>query len=158
MLKTVNRYLLRLNGSFFVSKRLAWQILAGNCVSLLEAQCSVRLYNNTLVVFSTEYCTFSQQYCAIWKCHSYAVLMNHRGMYQTPKRYEMLFICSVNEPQRDVSTTKGYTCTVWDVSHIHAHFSLYFREFWIACFVFVIHVIINKRLDRLQTLKLSRKF
>ena len=110
MLKTVNRYLLRLGGSFFVSKWLAWQILAGNCVSLLEAQCSVRLYNNTLVVFSTKYCTFSQQYYTcykFWKCHSYAVLMNHKGMYHTLKGYEMSFICNVNEPQRDVSNTKG---------------------------------------------------
>ena len=74
-----------------------------HCLVVVK-QCSVRLYNNTLVVFSTEYCTYSQQYCVIWKCQSYAVLTNHRGMYQTPK---------------------GYTCTVCDISHIHTHFSLW---------------------------------
>ena len=35
MLKTVNRYLLRFSGSFFVGKLLVRQILAGNLVSLL---------------------------------------------------------------------------------------------------------------------------
>ena len=74
-----------------------------HCLVVVK-QCSVRLYNNTVVVLSTEYCTYSQQYCIIWKCQSYAVLTNHRGMYQTPK---------------------GYTCTVCDVSHIHADFSLW---------------------------------
>ena len=66
--------------------------------------CSVRLYNNTLVVFSTEYCAFSQHavFCYL----------------------ERSIICSVNEPQCDVhvSNIKGiymhsvrcitYTCSL----------------------------------------------
>ena len=76
MLKTVNRYLLRLGGSFFVGKQLVRQLLAGNRVSLL--------------------CCCSAVLCQ--------ALTNHREMYQA---------------------STGYTCTVCDVSHIHAHFSLW---------------------------------
>ena len=74
------------------------EILAGNRVSLLGC-CSAVLcqaLQQYTGVFSTEYCTFLQQYCVIWKGQSFTVLTNHRGMCQTSKRY---------------------TCTVCDVSH-----------------------------------------
>ena len=37
MLKTVNRYLLRLGGCFFIGKQVVWQILTTNYVSRCNA-------------------------------------------------------------------------------------------------------------------------
>ena len=50
------------------------------CCLVVVTQCSVRLYNviNTLVVFSTDYCTFSSQFGNV---NHNEVLTNHRGMH-----------------------------------------------------------------------------
>ena len=104
MLKTVNRYLLRLGGSFFVGKWLVQQILAENRVSLIGCS-AVLVLCQALQQYTVHGCIFNRILHLLHNSilyvlfGSYTVLMNHSVMYQT---------------------SKGYTCTVCNVSHIHA--------------------------------------
>ena len=90
ILKTVNKYLLRFGGCFFVGKQLVLQILAGNRVSLLSC-CSAVL------------CQALRQYTG---CIFSRIL--HFQLNTTVLCYlKRSVIYSVNEPQCDVSNIKG---------------------------------------------------